>query len=42
MRYTLFVCDSLSSKQLRSSGDLEALKDDANHHQKIAYGEDYA
>lgn len=41
MRYTLFVCSSLSSAQLRTSEDLEALKDDANH-QKIAYCEDYA
>lgn len=36
MRYTLFVCDSLSSKQLRSSEDLEGLKRDADFYQNVA------
>lgn len=36
MRYTLFVCDSNTSRQLRSSEDLELLKRDADACQKEA------
>jgi hypothetical protein len=40
MRYTLFVTDSNSSKQLRSSEDLETLKDEADDCQKYALEDD--
>jgi hypothetical protein len=40
MRYTLFVTDSSSSKQLYSSEDLGSLKSDADLRQKLAKEED--
>jgi hypothetical protein len=40
MRYTLFVTDSNSSKQLYSSEDLASLKADADFRQRLAKEED--
>lgn len=40
MRYTLFVTDSTSSKQLGSSENLDSLKRDADFRQQIAKQDD--